>query len=273
MSPVSKKRKQPARRAKSSPAHPSLVAAALKAFAERLDDSGPLQSELLASFFLGAAWAGSEWGRVEAAEALASELIDAKVLKHRAGGLMLKALAVVGPDATRESARQLFALGQAQTSTPWQLPEWSDRFGTAVLERSAQTTDVFGDQVSYYLGFAYPGAADPEPHLVAVLVDYNLHLVKDMFVRVGPGIFEFIRDLTNDDEGALHGPMNAQSAADDIWYHLDITDRTIGEPFGEESADTRFVLQSRLAALPAPNPDFAPDVEVPEAEQIGRAHV
>ena len=268
MSPVSRKRKRPGpRRPVRQNAPASIVDAMLAAFAERLDDDGPLQSELLLSGLLGMAWGGSEWGRTEAAEALALEVIDANPTRHPAGGLLLSLIGGVGPESLRERARGLRDAGVESGVARWRLPDWVDHIGMTSLGGSAIVTDVYGDQTSYYLEFSYPGAPQPEPHVLVVLVDYNLHLVKDMFVRVGPGILELLAALGDEDDGTTLAEMDPQTAADDIWHHLGITDRTIGEPFGEESAETRYFAAARLAALPPPRPDAIDVPEVAEAER------
>lgn len=268
VSPVSKKRKRPGhRRPEKRNAPVSIVDAMLAAFADRLDDDGPLQSELLLSALLGMAWGGSEWSRTEAAEGLALEVIDANPTRHPAGGLLLSLIAGVGPEALRDRARRLRDSGLAFGTATWRMPQWVDRIGKAGLGGSAIATDVYGDQASYYLEFSYPGGARPEPHVLVVLVDYNLHLVKDMFVRVGPGILDVLAALGAEDEGTALAELDPQSASDDIWHHLGITDRTIGEPFGEESAQTRYVAAARLAALPPPRPDAIDVADVPEAER------
>ncbi|MEZ5118246.1 MAG: hypothetical protein R2737_18480 [Candidatus Nanopelagicales bacterium] len=249
---------------------PAIADAVLSAFAERLNDDGPLQSELLLSYLLGMAWAGSEWGRTEAAEALAEEVMRAPLRGHPAGGLALQTIARTGPASARQKARLLLESGRSAGATGWRLPEWADRIGTAELGRSAIATDVYGDQTSYYLGFSYPGVDRPEPHVLVVLVDYNLHLIKDMFVRVGSGFFELLEEIQGQDDGSTLGPMDPQAASDDLWRHLDVTDRTIGEVFGEESGETRYLLAARLDRLPPPRRDVddVPEVTVAERDRI-----
>ncbi len=270
MSPVSKKRKQPARRQQRTGGRPDIAGAALGAFAERLNDPGPLQCELLLSYLLGMAWAGSEWGRTEAAEALADELVRAIPTGHPAGGLALATLARTGPQAIRPRALMRLETGLASAKCQWRMPAFTELLGTAELGRAEIATDVYGDQTSYYLEFSYPRAEDPEAHVLIVLVDYNLHLIKDMFIRVDPGIFEFLDDLRAEDDGSEISPLDPQSASDDMWRHLAITDRTIGEVFGEESAETRYVLESRLERLPPARTDVdaVPEVSAVERDRV-----
>ncbi|CAB4881437.1 MAG: hypothetical protein F2793_06775 [Actinobacteria bacterium] len=270
MSPVSKKRKQPPGRAPKSAARPSIIGPILSVFAERLDDDGPLQTELVLAYLLGTGWGGAQWGRTDAAEALASEIVDANPTGHPAGGLVLLALARTGPRPLREKALQALELGASSESTKWRMPDWAERIGTAELGRTAILTDVYGDQTSYYMEFSYPGTANPEQHLVVALVDYNLHLIKDMFVRVGPHVFELLEQIAKEDDAATFAPMDLQSASDDLWAHLDVTDRTLGDPSGEESAETRYLLEARLDRLPHPNAntDFRPTVAQAERGRI-----
>lgn len=270
MSPVSKKRKEPGRRPSRQAGRPNVAGAALGAFAERLDDAGPLQSELLLSYLLGMAWGGSEWGRTEAAETLADELVREVPTGHPAGGLALATLARTGPRTVRPRALMRLETGLASANCQWRMPAFADLIGTAELGRAAIATDVYGDQSSYYLEFSYPQAQNLEPHVLIVLVDYNLHLIKDMFIRVDPGIFEFLEDVRAEDDGSEISPLDPQSASDDIWRHLAITDRTIGEVFGEESAETRYVLESRLERLPPARTDVGdvPEVGAAERERI-----
>ena len=217
MSPASKKRKSPQGRPRRDPALAAIGAALLTAFTDRLDDEGPLQSELLLGCLLGVSWGRAQWGRTEATEAFTDEMLMANWTGHPAGGLALLTFARVGPPALRNKARELLEQGLTSGVTKWRMPGGAQHCGTAELGRTA----------------------NPEPHLLVVLVDYNLHVIKDMFIRVGPGIFEFLAKLGANDDGATFAPMDLQAASDDISLHLNIIDHTIGEPFGEESAEVR----------------------------------
>jgi len=271
MSPVSKKRKRPGpRRPARQHARTSLVDVALAEFANRIADAGPLQSELLLSQMLGVAWGRSEWGRTDAAEALALEVIDGNLMRHPAGGLLLSVIGAVGPEAVRERARLVRDAGLASGSSIWRMPQWVDQIGQVKLDRGVTVTDVFGDQTAYNLEYFYPGAAEPERHVLVVVVDHNMRLVGDMFVRIGPGLMDSLDSVGEQNDRVVVAETDPQVASDEIWRHLDMTDRTLGEPFGNESAETRYVAAARLAALPPPRQHGvdAPEVSSGERERI-----
>ena len=270
MSPVSKKRKRPGpRRPARQHARTSIVDVALAEFANRLADEGPLQSELLLSQMLGVAWGGSEWGRTDAAEALALEVIDGNLMRHPAGGLLLSVIAAVGPEAVRERARLARDAGLASGTSIWRMPQWVDQIGQVKLDRGVTVTDVYGDQTAYNLEYFYPGAAEPERHVLVVVVDHNMHVVGNMFVRIGPGLMESLDSVGEQNDRVVLAELDPQGASDDIWHHLEMTDHTIGEPFGDESAETRYVAAARLAALPSPQPRVdAPQVSSAERDLV-----
>ncbi|MFM8352709.1 MAG: hypothetical protein ACKN9D_16790 [Actinomycetales bacterium] len=247
MPPVSNSRRRPPqRRPKRVKPAAQFTNAVLAAFAERLDDNGPLHTEVLLAQVLGVAWGQAEWGRTEAVEALASELIQARPLGHPAGGLLLRCLARTGPSATREQARQLLDHGLATGTAAWRQPAWVDRVGTTQLLRGGALSDVYGDQCSYYLEFGYLDDGNPEIHLIVVLIDYNLHIIKDMFIAAGSQAFDFIAESASAEDGTTFSGLDLRSATIDIAHHLWITDHTVGEVFGEQSAETRYLVSARL---------------------------
>lgn len=255
------------------PGSDALVESMLSGFAPHLEENGPLGSELLLSNLFGMIWSRSEYGRTEAVEAFTDEIIESQPFSHEAGGLLLLTIAKIGPSSLREKAQQLFDYGLSSGRGQWQLPGWKNQIGTAVLGRSATLTYVYGDQTSYYLEFSYPRikpSVDTESHVLFVLVDYNMHLIKDMFLREGKEVFDYIETMGKREVNATFARLDPQLASDDIWFHLGITDRTLGEPFGEESAGVRYLLESRLQVLPTPLPGgkVVPKVTYAERDRI-----
>jgi hypothetical protein len=66
---------------------------------------------------------------------------------------------------------------------PATAPAWVPRLGTATVTGASAYGDGYGDQVNYLLICDYPDAELGGPqHVVSVLVDRNLGIVKDLFV-------------------------------------------------------------------------------------------
>ena len=224
---------------------------------EAMRHPDPLQAELLVSHLLGQVWASQEFGRMDAVAAMALDAAATVPAQAPAAPLALRLLAELAPPQVASAMR-----GQVSVGIPTE-PSWLESVNRVELVDGITVDDVYGDQTNYVMGLAYLDAQGRRlrsgEHGLVVLVDHNLHLVKDMFARPGD-IVRYFRDSVASDPSLIGTPLDPQTAATQIAEHLRITDMTLGETFGEESAEVRLLVGARLrAALPPPLEEPHPD--------------
>lgn len=231
---------------------PAVAESLLEMFGEALAQPDPYACELNASSILGVLWEGSEFSRTEIVEEFIDMVLnDRRVIeRHPVGAVLLASLAAVAPPSRQDALREVLQSKLATSPQPWQLPSWFDLIGRAELTGGICLTDVYGDQHNFLMAFSYPGFPSGD-HLVVGLVDHNLHLIKDMFSR--PASLRELEDFDlAADDAMVKLDFDPQQASDLLNPALEITDMTIGEPFGEESASARMLLGARMSLLPAP---------------------
>lgn len=229
-------------------------------------DHDPVAATNLMSEVLGVVWAGVEYDRVDAVCGATVQIAQEVPLTHPAALLALTVLGELAPEPVRPVIAERLALARERRSAvgperPWWLPA----VGDVALRDAVAYMDVFGDQTNYLLGFAHrrPGTTDEwfGEHTVIVLVDHNLHLIKDMFTRPGLEPLAMGREISRADDGLLELPFDPREAAEEITNYLRMTDMTMGEPFGDESAGTRALVGARLRALPEPRATALEDTD------------
>lgn len=206
---------------------------------------------------LGHMWEHGRYGRIEGVCDMVAELCAGIPNEHPAAHAMLRILEELAPPESAEVlAQRRRGLLAPDTDAGGLDVGWVEQINRVELVDAVAMSDPYGDQLNFIMAFEYPqpGEAPPQgQHTVVVLVDHNLHLVKDMFVAPGLEPLAMARDISVQ-EDTVPVPFDPQQAADVIRHHLEITDITMGEPFGEFSARTRFLVEGRLKALPDPRP-------------------
>lgn len=239
---------------------PAVAESLLRTFSEALLQSDPYGCEFNASNILGVLWEGSEFGRLEIIEEFIDMALDDRrvIENHPAGAVLLASLAAVAPQSRQDALRDVLQKKLDSSPEPWQLPPWFELIGGAELVGGVCLADVYGDQDNFLMAFSYPGFPTGD-HLVVGLVDHNLHRIQDMFSR--PATLQELEsfDFTEDD-AMVRQEFDPQQAADLLTPALEVTDMTIGEPFGEESASARMLLGARLRLLPSAQPTALPEI-------------
>jgi hypothetical protein len=137
-------------------------------------------------------------------------------------------------------------------------PAWVAELGRVRVAGAYAYGDRYGDQTTYLTTFEYenPMLGGPD-HAVAVLVDHNLGIAKDLLV-VSPagGVLEQIRASVATDPEAMTwfaeidpGTVRAAATA-----YLRATDTTAEPPDEESLPANRALVLARLASLPALRP-------------------
>jgi hypothetical protein len=132
------------------------------------------------------------------------------------------------------------------------LPEWSGDCGRPAIIGAYMARDVWGDQVSLYLGFEY---TDQEPHSITALIDHNIDgILKDVFIGgpVDDLIESWQEQVLGDPRAAELMRLEPIEPAHAVRLLLDALEITNDTPTAEVSHDLRQVLallESRLILL------------------------
>ncbi|BCY04994.1 hypothetical protein [Actinoplanes sp. L3-i22] len=132
-------------------------------------------------------------------------------------------------------------------------PSWAGQLGRVRPTGCYAYGDVYGDQTSYLVTYAYEDSADGGPdHAVVTLVDHNIGIVKDMFVSAAADhVLTQVRTVCESDELTWFRDEDPGRLRDEVDRHLRITD-DLGELPADGSLSTdRALAASRLALLPA----------------------
>ncbi len=134
--------------------------------------------------------------------------------------------------------------------------------GRAVARAGFEIDHVQGDGVTLMVDVDQPGA----PHCVGVYLDHNMGgLAKDLLV--GPPWAELERDrLYRDAPGMRIREIPLAELRARYEEAVDLTDHTMDPPTAEDFADTRPLVERRIALLPEGGK--APEPTIPEAEEV-----
>src|SRR5918997_1032469 len=134
-----------------------------------------------------------------------------------------------------------------------QAPPWAAQLGRVRPTGYFAYGDVYGDQTSYLVTFAYDDAAEGGPeHAVVALIDHNIGITKDVFVG-GPAerILGQVREMCAADELTWFREEDPGRLRGEVNRHLEITDSLTDLPADGSLATDRALAVSRLAVLPA----------------------
>lgn len=139
--------------------------------------------------------------------------------------------------------------GTADGSWP---PPWLGQLGKVSATAGWAYGDRYADQVTYLVLFSYADevAGGPE-HAVAVLVDRNLGIVKDMFVAApGRAVLDRMAASAEADESTYLAPIEPASVPALVAPYLGATDLARELPGDGEFAADWAVVVSRLRTIP-----------------------
>jgi len=145
------------------------------------------------------------------------------------------------------------ASGASSVRRGAQTPEWAAQLGRVRPTGCYAYGDVYGDQTSYLVTFAYDDAelGGPE-HAVVALVDHNIGITKDVFVG-GPAerILGQVREMCAGDELTWFREEDPGRLRGEVSRHLEITDGLSDLPADGNLATDRALAAARLSLLPA----------------------
>jgi hypothetical protein len=203
-----------------------------------------LDAEMLGTALLGSVYAVATSDRAEAVREFVSEFLSATTRRRTVAATTIREVfATLVPDAT--------GAGDVRRST--QAPPWTAQLGRVRPTGCYAYGDVYGDQTSYLVTFAYEDTADGGPeHAVVALVDHNIGITKDVFVGASAErILDQVRTMCDDDELTWFREEDPGRLRDVVHHHLEITDGLTDLPAEGSLATDRALAAARLALLPA----------------------
>jgi hypothetical protein len=132
-------------------------------------------------------------------------------------------------------------------------PSWTGQLGRVRPTGFHAYGDVYGDQTSYLVTYAYEDSAAGGPdHAVVILVDHNIGIVKDVFVSsAADQVLAQVRTVCEQDELTWFRDEDPGRLRDEVDTHLRITDELGDLPADGSLATDRALAAARLALLPA----------------------
>jgi hypothetical protein len=180
------------------------------------------------------------------------------------------------------------ASGAADVHAGTQTPAWAAQLGRVRPTGCYAYGDIYGDQTSYLVTFAYEDTAEGGPeHAVVALVDHNIGITKDVFVG-GPAerILGQVREMCAADELTWFREEDPGRLRGEVDRHLEVTDSLSDLPAEGSLSTDRMLAGARLAMLPAiimpplPEPSTPASADIlrdflssPEAARAGLNHV
>jgi hypothetical protein len=225
-----------------------------------------LDAEMLGTALLGSVYSIAEADRAEAVRAFVGGFLSATNRRRTASATTIREVfATLVPDAD----------GASDVRHGAQAPQWVAQLGRVKPTGYYAYGDVYGDQTSYMVTFAYDDSEDGGPeHAVVALVDHNIGITKDVFVG-GPAdrILEQVREMCATDELTWFREEDPARLRGEVDRHLEITDELGDLPSEGNFATDRALATARLALLPAsevPPLDVPPELSGPDRERILR---
>lgn len=203
-----------------------------------------LDAEMLGTALLGSVYSIAEEDRAEAVRDFVGRFLTVTTeVDSPATATIREVFATLVPDAE----------GAALVSHGTQAPGWVAQLGQVRPTGCWAYGDVYGDQTSYLVTFAYEDSTGGGPeHAVVALVDHNIGITKDVFVATAAGpLLTQVRQICESDELAWFRTEDPGRLRDEVGRHLQVTDGLGDLPADGSLATDRMLASARLALLPA----------------------
>jgi hypothetical protein len=225
-----------------------------------------LDAEMLGAALLGSVYSVATEDRAAAVRDFVGLFLGATTRRRTASATTIRAVfAALVPDAD----------GAADVHPGTAAPDWTAALGRVHATGCYAYGDVYGDQTSYLVTFAYddPAAGGAE-HAVVALIDHNICITKDVFVgRPAERILGQVREMCAGDELTWFREEDPARLRSEVNRHLAITDGLTDLPAEGSLSSDRALAASRLALLPAstvpPLPE-PPELSGPDRERVLR---
>ena len=225
-----------------------------------------LDAEMLGTALLGSVYSVAVTDRAAAVREFVGQFLTATTRRRTASATTIREVfAALVPDAE----------GAAEVRRGPLAPGWVEQLGRVRPTGCYAYGDVYGDQTSYLVTFAYDDTEEGGPeHAVVALVDHNIGITKDVFVG-GPAdrILGQVREMCAGDELTWFREEDPGRLRGEVGRHLEVTDDLTDLPAEGSLATDRALAGARLALLPAaktpPLPE-PPEMSGPDRERLLR---
>src|SRR3954451_25233085 len=176
-----------------------------------------LDAEMLGTALLGSVYSIATSDRAAAVRDFVGGFLSATTRRRTAAATTIREVfAALVPDAA----------GATEVRRGAQTPSWAAQLGRVRLTGCYAYGDVYGDQTSYLVTFAYQDSLDGGPeHAVVALVDHNIGITKDVFVGASASrILDQVREMCAADELTWFRDEDPGRLRDEVDRHLEITD-------------------------------------------------
>jgi hypothetical protein len=224
-----------------------------------------LDAEMLGAALLGSVYSVATDDRAAAVREFVGRFLGATTRRRTASATTIRSVfASLVPDAA----------GAAEVRPGTAAPPWTAELGRVRATGCYAYGDVYGDQTSYLVTFAYDDAAGGPEHAVVALVDHNIGITKDVFVgRPAERILGQVREMCASDELTWFREEDPARLRNEVDRHLAISDGLTDLPAEGSLATDRALASARLALLPASTvPPLAepPELSGPDRERVLR---
>jgi hypothetical protein len=224
-----------------------------------------LDAEMLGAALLGSVYSVATDDRAAAVREFVGRFLGATTRRRTASATTIRSVfASLVPDAA----------GAAEVRPGTAAPAWTAELGRVRATGCYAYGDVYGDQTSYLVTFAYDDAAGGPEHAVVALIDHNIGITKDVFVgRPAERILGQVREMCASDELTWFREEDPARLRNEVDRHLAISDGLTDLPAEGSLATDRALASARLALLPASTvPPLAepPELSGPDRERVLR---
>ncbi|MBB2944889.1 hypothetical protein FB565_004622 [Actinoplanes lutulentus] len=202
-----------------------------------------LDAEMLGTALLGSIYSVAAERRAEAVRDFVGRFLVATERQHTPEAVTIREVfAALVPDAD----------GAAGVGHDGRAPSWVTELGRVRPTGCYAYGDVYGDQTSYLVTFAYEDSADGGPeHAVVAIVDHNIGIAKDVFVSSSAeSMLSQVRALCDADELMWFRTEDPGRLRDEVGRHLEITDDLGDLPADGSLATDHALATARFALLP-----------------------
>ncbi|GAA4939645.1 hypothetical protein [Actinoplanes utahensis] len=203
-----------------------------------------LDAEMLGTALLGSVYAVAAEDRAEAVRDFVGRFLTATTRPASpAAATIREVFAALVPDAE----------GAGRVGHGTHAPAWAAQLGRVRPTGCWAYGDVYGDQTSYLVTFAYEDSSDGGPeHAVVALVDHNIGITKDVFVATSAGtLLDQVREICTADELTWFRSEDPGRLRDEVDRHLQVTDELGDLPEDGSLATDRALAAARIALLPS----------------------
>jgi hypothetical protein len=203
-----------------------------------------LDAEMLGTALLGSVYAVALDDRAEAVRDFVGRFLTATTDPDSPATTTIREVfATLIPDAD----------GAAQVGHAPDAPGWAAQLGRVRPTGCWAYGDVYGDQTSYLVTFAYEDDSDGGPdHAVVALVDHNIGITKDVFVSTSAGtLLDQVREICAADELTWFRSEDPGRLRDEVGRHLRVTDELGDLPADGSLSTDRALAVARISLLPA----------------------